>query len=217
MNKNDLFKSIGEIDEQTLVNAETRKKRKTSSVVIKLIAASLAVVVMVFGFLYFLPNKQPDSPLFVIIAQAAEGEWGELDMNHGFLNSVPDEYRKSWIPADVPTFSFMIEPSDWGDYESKYGQFGISLSYNNKTVDVADDHICFYHIYLRTGCADAGLYTCRYMYTVAGWFEEETNVIITITETNTGDILQKITLNVQPQQDNSTCKLTVTNIETHSK
>lgn len=211
MNKNDLFKSIGEIDEQTLVNAEVRKKRKTSNVVIKLIAASLAVVVMVFGFLYFLPDDHIDSPLFVITAQAAEGDWSELDMYKGFFNAAPAENVKSWIPADMPAFSFMIKPSDWGNYESQYGQFGISLSYNNKTVDAWDDHICCYNVYPLAGCADPD----RHMYEVVGWFEEETDVIITITETNTGDILQKITLNVQPQQDDGTCKLTVTNIETH--
>lgn len=213
MNNNDLFKSFGEIDDQTLLNAEACRKRKTSRIVVKLVAASLAVVIAVFGFIYLLPDDHTDSPLFVITAQAADGEWGELDMNHVFFNSVPDEYRKSWIPADMPAFSFMIEPPDRGNYESKYGQFGISLSYNNKTVDVADDHICFYNVYPWAGCADPD----RHMYKVVGWFEEETDVIITITETNSGDILQKITLNVQPQQDNGTCKLTVTNIETYSK
>ncbi len=212
MNKETLFKSIGQIDDQTLIETEPYKKTPSSHVVFRLIAASLAIVLMVFGFSYLLPkdhSSQTLSSWFVITAQAAEGDWKELDLNDGFFNSGGTNQSISLFPADVPLFKFVVEPASFDNNESIYSQFSVSVSYNNRTVDSLDDHVVVYNIIPLVGSNGA------YGYEVTGWFEETTDVKVTIVDKRTGDLVEEITVNVKPQQGESVYTLTVTNVETH--
>lgn len=211
MNKETLFKSIGQIDEQTLIETESYRKKPRTRVV-RLIAASLAIVLMVFGFSYLFPKDQPTQPLsswFVITAQAAEGDWNELVLNDGYFNSSGTNQSISIFPADVPLFNFVVEPASFDNNESIYSKFSVSVSYNNRTVDSLDDHVVVYNIIPLVGSNGA------YGYEVTGWFEETTDVKVTIIDKNTGDLVEEITVNVKPQQGESVYKLTVTNVETH--
>ena len=58
MNRETLFKSIGQVDEQTLIETESYRKKPRNRVV-RLIAASVAIVLMVFGFSYLFPKDRP--------------------------------------------------------------------------------------------------------------------------------------------------------------
>lgn len=210
MNKVDLFKSIGEIDDQTLFNAEVSKNRNANRIVVRLIAASLAIVLMVFGFSYLLPAETPGQSIsswFVITAQAAEGDWNELDLNEGYFNS--GGTNQSIFPADTPLFNFVIKPSDWDNYENEYGKFEVVISYNGKKVESLDDHVVVFTAFPLYGSNDS------YEYHVTGWFEKATDIDITIVDKSTGDVVEEITVNVNPQQGENVYMLTVTNVKTH--
>lgn len=211
MNRETLFKSIGQVDEQTLIKTESYRKKPRNRVV-RLIAASVALVLMVFGFSYLFPKDQPAQTLsswFVITAQAVEGDWNELDLNDGYFNSGGTNQSISLFPADVPLFKFVVEPASFDNNESIYSQFSVSVSYNNRTVDSLDDHVVVYNIIPLVGSNGA------YGYEVTGWFEETTDVKVTIVDKRTGDLVEEITVNVKPQQGESVYTLTVTNVETH--
>lgn len=211
MNANDLFRSISEIDEQTLINTEVSKNRNTNRIVVRLIAASLAIVLMVFGFSYLFPAETPGqsfSSWFVITAQAAEGDWKELDLNEGYFNS--GGTNQSIFPADTPLFNFVIKPSDWDNYENEYGKFfEVVISYNGKKVELLDDHVVVFTVFPIYGSNDS------YEYHVTGWFERATDIDITIVDESTGDVVEEITVNVNPQQSENIYMLTVTNVNTH--
>lgn len=211
MNKETLFKSIGQVDEQTLIETESYRKKPRNRVV-RLIAASVAIVLMVFGFSYLFPKDRPNQTLsswFVITAQAVEGDWNELDLNDGYFNSGGTNQSISLFPVDVPLFKFLVEPTSFDNNESIYSQFSVSVSYNNRTVDSLDDHVVVYNIIPLVGSNGA------YGYEVTGWFEETTDVKVTIVDKHTGDLVEEITVNVKPQQGESVYTLTVTNVETH--
>lgn len=211
MNRETLFKSIGQVDEQTLIETESYRKKPRNRVV-RLIAASVAIVLMVFGFSYLFPKDQPTQTLsswFVITAQAVEGDWNELDLNDGYFNSSGTNQSISLFPVDVPLFKFLVEPTSFDNNESIYSQFSVSVSYNNRTVDSLDDHVVVYNTIPLVGSNGA------YGYEVTGWFEETTDVKVTIVDKHTGDLVEEITVNVKPQQGESVYTLTVTNVETH--
>ena len=212
MNKIDLFKSIGEIDDQTLINAEVSQKRKTNRVVVRLIAASLAIVLTVFGISYLFPDDSPSQTLsswFVITAQAAEGDWNELDLNDGFFNSGGTNQTISLFPADVPLFEFVIKPSAWDKYQEEYWNFVIEVSYNGNIVDSLDDHIVVFHQIPIAG-SDA-----PYAHEVKGWVEEPTDIVITISDRESGMLVEQQTVHVCYVPESHAYELTVTNVQTN--
>lgn len=206
MNKNDLFKSIGEIDEQTLHRTECCRKRKAGHG-LGLIAAMLAIVLVVFCFSYLLPTDRPASKWFVITAQAVEGDWKELDLNEGYFNS--GGTNQSIFPADTPLFNFVIKPSDWDNYENEYGKFEVAISYNGKKVESLDDHVVVFTAFPVYGSNDS------YEYHVIGWFEETTDITITISDKTTDKIIEEQTVNVCYVADSKAYRLTVTNVQTN--
>lgn len=206
MDKNDLFKSIGQIDEQTLINAEVSRKRKAVHG-LRLIAACLAVVLVAFGFSYLFHTDRSVSKWFVITAQAAEGDWNRLEMNEGFFNSGGTGH--GIFPADVPLFHFVIQPSDWNNYENEYGKFEVVVSYNGKKVESLDDHVVVFVLYPLYGS------NASYEYDVTGWFEEPTDVTITIVDKTTDKIIEEQTVNVCYDTSSEAYRLTVTDVQTY--
>lgn len=212
MNKETLFKSIGQIDDQTLIETESYKKTPSNRVAFRLIAASLAIVLMVFGFSYLFPKDQPTQTLsswFVITAQAVEGDWNELDLNDGFFNSVGTNQSISLFPADVPLFEFVIKPSDWDKYQEEYWNFVIEVSYNGNIVDSLDDHIVVFHQIPIAG-SDA-----PYAHEVKGWVEEPTDIVITISDRESGMLVEQQTVHVCYVPESHAYELTVTNVQTN--
>lgn len=211
MNKNDLFKSIGEIDEQTLHITECYRPRKTNYL-IGLIAASLAIICTVFGFLYF---RSPDTSdrsapnLFVITAQAVGGEWGELGLNNGFFNSGPS--NDALFDTDFPLFDFIIEPTNPEYGQDTFWNCSIVISYNGVVCDsLEDDHLHVFYLIPGNGSG------ASYKYNIVGWFEEETDMTITITDRDRGgEVIEEFTVNVCYVADSQAYRLTVTDIRTN--
>ena len=212
MNRETLFKSIGQVDEQTLIETESYKKMPSNRVVFRLIAASLAIVLMVFGFSYLFPkdhSSQTLSSWFVITAQAAEGDWNKLDLNDGFFNSGGTNQTISLFPADVPLFEFVIKPSAWDKYQEEYWNFVIEVSYNGNIVDSLDDHIVVFHQIPIAG-SDA-----PYAHEVKGWVEEPTDIVITISDRESGMLVEQQTVHVCYVPESHAYELTVTNVQTN--
>ncbi len=211
MNANDLFRSIGEIDEQTLINTEVSKNRNTNRIVVRLIAASLAIVLMVFGFSYLFPAETPGQSIsswFVITAQAAEGDWKELDLN-GCFNSAPPESMHSIFPDDAPLFSFFVKRSNLENDQEAYSGFIVNVSCYGKSTDFFNKHVSVYHQYSRT---DADVLDHRIH--IVGWFEEATDIIISIIDEKTNELIEEQTVHVCYVPESQAYQLKVTNVET---
>ena len=212
MNRNDLFRSFSEIDDQALIRTESYKKRKNTQWILRLMAASLTMVLLVFGASYLLssdpPNQTPSS-WFVITAYAEEGEWTELGLNDGCFNSGPTD--QSMFPADVPLFYFVMNPTDWDGYENEYRNFTISVCCNGQPIGSSDDRIQLFHLY---ATPDSDL-PFDHAYEVVGWVEETTDITITVVDQGTGDLVEEIVVTVEPQQDTDAYQLKVTGLKTN--
>lgn len=211
MQANDLFRSIGELDEQTLLDVEGHRKRKARPS-IRLIAASLAFFVIASGICYHFIAGTPEqaaSSWFVIAAQGVQGDWDELDSN-GAFNSAPPGSMSSLFPMDVPHFSFVVKPSNRGDDPEAYSGFIISVSCSGKSTEFLNDHVAVMHQYACPG-SDAPYHSI----VVMGWFEEATDIIISIMDNQTGELMEEQTVHVCYIPDAQAYQLTVTDVQTH--
>lgn len=209
MNESDLFRSFGEIDDQTLIDTETYRKHKNNSVMIRLIAASLTIILMVFGVSFLFPTENPDQTLsswFVITAYTAEGDWTELGLNDGCFNS--GETGQSIFPVDTPVFHFVVNPTKWSNNQSVYGNFSISISCDDQTIASLEDHVTVFHLIPVPGS------NASYGYNVVGWFDKPTNITITVVDNSTGNLAEEITVHIQPEPDTGVYELKVIDIKT---
>ena len=100
-------------------------------------------------------------------------------------------------------------PSDLKSNEAVYERFDISISYNGTTVNVTDkdEHIMVAYIYSVPSSQSLG-------YSIFGWFTEPTDVVITITDKESREIVEAITVNVNYLADKQEYELKVTNLTT---
>lgn len=212
MNRNDLYKSFTEVDDDALLRTELRRKTHHTHPRMRVIAASLALILCLFGISFlFTPDntKGGNSSWFVITAYAADGELEELELNDGFFNSVDTEGVDTMFGVDAPLFSFVVKPANWDGNQETYSSFSITISCNGKIVDSLDDHVAVTHLYPVPG-SDAP-YECQ----VVGWLEEPTDITISIYDKNTGDLIEEQIVNVCYTPESQAYQLTVTNVQTN--
>ncbi len=209
MNKNDLYKSLGEVDDDLLIRTETKHKNKQMSPFIHILAASLAFVIGVAGLYFLFNSSNPSnrsSSWFVITAYADNGEMTELEINDGYFNS--GGTGESIFNTDVPLFDFSLNPAKWQGNQDTYSHFKVAVSYNGKAAGVKDEHITVVHSIPRPGSNEP------YTYQILGWFEEPTDIVISITNKTSGIIVEEIIVNVCYTPELEAYKLTVTKIDT---
>lgn len=174
------------------------------------IAASLALVLCLFGISFlFNPDSSKDNTFswFVITAYAADGDLEELGLNDGFFNS--GGTGEPLFGVDAPLFRFTVKPANWEDNQAAYSSFIITVSCNGKIIDSFDDHVLVMHKLPVPG-SDAP-YECE----IVGWLEEPTDIIITISDKETGALIEEQTVNVRYSSDSQAYQLTVTNVQTN--
>ena len=193
-----------------LLRAELPPTMRRAHPRMRFIAASLALVLCLVGFFFL---HKPDSSKvdtfswFTITAYAADGDLEELKLNDGFFNSGGTGEQLFGVAA--PLFRFTVKPANWEESQEVYFGFVITVSYNGKIVDSLNDHVLVAHLIPVPG-SDAP-YECE----IVGWFEEATDIIITISDRETGTLIEEQTVNVCYSPDSQAYQLTVTNIQTH--
>lgn len=212
MDKYDLFNSLNEIDDSTLLHTEQPHKSRIKYPVIKAIAACLALVICGLG-LYFHFSKtdpsNPSAPWFGITAYAENGVKEELHLNCSFANSYKSE--TNLFGNDKPVFSFDVHPKKVAEQDDfPFNDWEIFVSYNGKKLDCrGDDHIMIAYTMPAVG------YPGSPGYTVFGQFDEPTTLITSIFDRNTGSLLEEHTVHIQPLTDSEMYELTVLEIKTY--
>lgn len=213
MDKYDLYKSFSEIDDDTLLDAESSDIPRRKHPFIKIIAACLLLVLSLAGYFHFFHFAGADrgGSLFSIVAHAENGVLEEYTLNSSFLNSGGTD--ENIFGVDVPLFDFTLQPSRMAENPEEYTffDFRVSVSIEGKSKKEIQRHVLVGYSGPVVG-SDA-----PYEYFVLGWFEEDTVMTITISDAKTGDILEEHTVLVQPLTDSQAYQITVTEIKSYEK
>ena len=211
MNRDDLYKSFAEVDDEALAYAELRHTPRRVSSRMRLIAASLALALCLFGISCLVNlNRTQENGVswFVIVADAADGGPEELHLYDGTLNS--GGTGKPLFGVDVPLFCFTVKPASWENNKAAYFGLDISVSRDGKIVDSLDDHMTIMHKIPVSG-SDAS----DYERVIVGWVEGSADIVITISEKDTGRLVEEQTVNVRYFPETQAYQLTVTNVQTN--
>ncbi len=220
MNTNDLYRSIGEVEDDLLLRTEA--KTRYLHPVLRVAAASLVLILGIFGFsALFAPEAPEDTPTpwFIVTAQAADGEEVELDRNDGVLNSAFDPEDLAAGPSgsffdpnaskSAPVFSFYLNPTEWAS-DATIGNasdyISLSVSYDGKEVDGRDKNVMI----------GFSLSKDIWRYWIVGRFEEPRDVTITITvrDAKSKEIIETIIVDVKYSADAQAYELSVVESQT---
>lgn len=218
MTNKDFYRELGNIDPE-MIEAAAPGKKAQKKVWTKWVAmaACLALIAAggIFGKLFRAPDTtDSDAPAvesyFVITAHAADGESTELSVTDSCFNS-SGTTQGNIFGVDMPLFNFSVRPTDLKNNEAIYERFDISVSYNGTVVDMegkVDEHIMI-AVEIPIQGVDA-----PWAYCVFGWFTEPTDIIVTITDKESKEVVEKTTVNVRYDADQQAYELKVTNLDT---
>ena len=220
MNENDFLDGISNIENDVVerfisMDNKLKNKARSKSFWIRVGALAACLSFLVIGGVLgnvFRYTDTPDFPenniisYFAITAYAANGESTDLGLSYACISSTPEQ-QGNILGVDMPLFHFDIKPSDLEFNEAVYERFDISISYNGTPVGSKDDHILV--VYLANAHQSK-----PYAYSVIGWFTEPTNVVVTITDKESREIVETITVNVKYLADKQEYELKITNLDT---
>jgi len=215
MDKYDLFNSLNEVDDSTLLSTEQPRTNRIKYPVIKIIAACLALAICGLGiYCRFRPtdSNRNSTSWFVITAYAENGVKEEFHLNCSFANSYKSE--TNLFGNDKPVFSFDIHPKKVAEDQEAFSinDCDIFVSYNGKKLDYrGDDHIMIAYTMPAAG------YPGSPGYTVFGQFDEPTTLIIGISDRHTGDLMEEYRIHVKPMPETENYELTVLEIKTYEQ
>ena len=204
MNSSDLFKSLQEVDEELLLRSEVGRMPKHFYMIIRAIAASLALMICGFGLWLALDRDSAESveSLFAVVARAENGVSTEMNLNDSCFNSGGS--GESLFHVDFPLFDFVVTPADRQETGQEFFRYDITVSYNGKVVGPKDDHIMVSFMLPVSGSnAPAG-------YGIVGWFEEPTNIKISLSDKTSGEMVEELTISVCYLPESQGYALTVT-------
>ena len=217
MTSKELYQELGNVDPEMIEAAAPGEKVK-KKVWVKWVAmaASLALIAVggILGHRFHTPeapeNDNSIASYFVITAQAANGETTELGVADSCFNSsgLP---QQNIFGVDMPLFNFSVRPADLKNNEAIYNRFDISVSYNGTVVDMEgkmDEHIMI-AIEMPIQGVDA-----PWAYCVFGWFTEPTDIIITMTDRESKEVVERTTVNVKYDAEQQAYELKVTDLDT---
>ncbi len=108
----------------------------------------------------------------------------------------------------MPIFDFSVRTSDLKNNEAIYSRFDIPISYNGTVVENKDEHIIVAYAIPTQSSNEP------WSYSITGWFTEPTDIIITITDKESNEIAEKITVNVKYTADRQEYELKITDLDT---
>lgn len=208
-----LMEAISCIDDsylQTYFEVKEKLSKKGNRRYFKLIAASLTIIVCVFCASFILKLTYPKndaSSWLVVSAYAAGGEFTDLGLNDECFNSGKAD-ESIFGSVDVPLFRFTVRPNN---RKKPYSDFSITVFYNGNKVDSQIEHLVLMHSYPTSGSEAS--YGCE----IIGWCEEPTDIVLTVTDTATGALIEEQTIHVEYITESQNYRLTVTEIRTNDK
>lgn len=222
MNRFDLFRSIGEVDEKLLARSEVRDRRRPGRSV-WVTAASFALCIGILGLALMLTGTPghssgaPTTPRFFISAYAEDGSLMNLSQNDRCNTGLPTD--KNRFDTDYPMFCFYLNHGNW-DKEKQLGEnVEIVVSYNGNVVwmgGAQDPHLQLYY-----NTTDDPFLSDLYLEKVVGWFAEPTDLVFAVQKTLWGAdgrpektiTLETFTVNVCYIARTNNYRLTVTDVQ----
>ncbi len=204
-----LFQAVSDLPPELVAQAQNPPSRgrvwyRRAAVV----AAALILVVAVWALVERFGSEdgaQSPAPLFAITVMAENGEYGKLELNQGFFNS-SSESGDALFQTDMPTFAFFVSPSEWNPQKDDSTRYGIELSYNQKKLEgIGDDHVQVLFAVAKPGSGNP-----PFQYIIMGWFPEPTDLVITFRDSQSGEIVEKLTVNVAYHEETQGYQLTLT-------
>ena len=216
MTNKEFYREMGNIDPDLIEAAAPAEKvqKKNTNAWVKWvsIAACLSLIVMggIFGNLFHSPNT-PDNgnnilSYFVITAHAANGESTELGLADSCFNSGTAEGNAFGV--DMPLFNFSVKPTDLKNNEALYERFDINISYNGTPIKDKDEHVQVAYL-IPVQPSDE-----PWSYSIMGWFEEPTDIVVTIIDRESEAIVEKITVNVKYDAERQEYELKIVSLDT---
>ncbi len=206
MNRADLYRSLGEIDDETLRRTEAVKSTRRSYLRLLPIAASITLLLCVLGNIWLSRGTDEKERLFVLTACAVDGERLELEEGRLYLNS--GGTGENIFGVNEPLFSFTVNPAKYSTNPGMYAGCEISVFRDGKIVDSLRDQVQIFHL-IPMPDSDA-----PYTYEIMGWTEDKMNLTIRITDENSGRLLEEITVDICRSTDSEEYQLTISAVKT---
>ncbi len=207
MDRIDLYRSFGEVDEDILERSQKAGSRRR---VFAWAGAAAAVLTVLLGGLAFLglfdtgsENETPGIP-FVITVKAENGETTRLGLNESCYNSAGTEQGD--LHNGKPLFNFIFTPEVWQTTDQIYTSFDVKIYMNGCMLGPKDDRVMVgWIVSSETGNPEG--------YDITGWVEESTDLMICVCDQKTGQSLETVTLHITYDPGAEAYKLTVIQIK----
>ncbi len=212
MNKKTMLNVVNGIDEELIdqyfeIGEEAKRKKaqggKRTLIKWGAVAACFVLVLSICILPMFdLSDSSGYQPILALTVYAADGTPQGMELDQSFLNSGIS--GGTIFGKDVTTFEFYVAPVEHGGEADIFNQYDIEISYNGKIVDGKDEHIRLTVVVPLQGVDGVGRYR------IIGWFEETTDIFVTLKNKKNGEIVEKMTVNVSYSEADEAYKLTMT-------
>ncbi len=196
MNAKNFSTALGNISDKYIEESVTYENKKPKLSVKWISVAACISIILVGGIIgmFFHPNDPTinNTSYFTITSYAKNGDPVELSVASSFFNSTSPESRKNIFGVDMPLFHFDVSPSGLKEGDVLFSKFDISVSYNgNEIGEKMDKHVMVGFTVYSVHSKEQ-----QWGYFVSGWFTEPTDIVITITDKDLNEIVERITVNV---------------------
>ncbi len=208
MTSKNIYKELGYIDSQLILKAapskENKQVKKHKALWIKCggVAACL-MLILVICIMPILKRSDPSGyrSVLALTVYAADGTENSMELNQSYLHSSLS--GKDAFGKDVPTFEFYVAPVEYGEEGDIFEKYEIEISYNGEVVENNDEHIRLLFVVPQHEIYGIGRYG------VIGWFDEATDIIVTLKAQESGEIVEKMTVNVSYSEADAAYQMTL--------
>ncbi len=201
MNNFDILEALNNVDDECLVNAKINSDVKGKGFR-RLKWIGMAACFMLVLLVCILPmvdfSDSPGyQPMLALTVYAADGTENSMILDHSFLNSGIS--GENIFGKEVPTFEFYVAPVEHGAFD----QYDIEISYTGKAVGDKDEHIRLLYVVPAQGIEGVGRYC------IVGWFEEETDITVSLKDRESGEIVETMIVNVLYSEADEAYRMTL--------
>ncbi len=212
MNKKTMLNAVNGIDEDLIDQyfeiGEEAKKKKARGSKINLIkwgtvAACFVLILSICILPMFDSSDSPGyQPILALTVYAADGTPQGMELDQTILKSSVSGINA--FGKDVPTFEFYVAPVEQGEEGDIFEKYDIEISYGGKVVEDKDEHIRLLLVKPQHEIYSIGRYG------IIGWFDEATDILVTLKDKNSGEVIERMTVNVNFSEADTAYKLTMT-------
>ncbi len=212
MNKKTMLNAMSGIDEDLIdqyfeIGEEAKKKKERGSkrnlIKCGAVAACFVLVLSICILPMFDFSDSPGyQPILALTVYAADGTPQGMELDQTVLKSSVSGINA--FGKDVPTFEFYVAPVEQGEEGDIFEKYDIEISYGGKVVEDKDEHIRLLLVKPQHEIYGIGRYG------IIGWFDEATDIIVTLKDSNSGEVIEKMTVNVSYSEADTAYKLTMT-------